>query len=62
MRPLFDLEEETSIVIGWLSFSSLPPNFFGKEAIFSMTVIVEKPQQVDLATKNKTRSSFLGSK
>lgn len=34
--PLFDPEEETSIVIALISFPSLPPNFFGKEAIFSL--------------------------
>ncbi|KAK4717903.1 hypothetical protein R3W88_016241 [Solanum pinnatisectum] len=26
--PLFDPEEETTIAIAWISFPSLPPNFF----------------------------------
>ncbi|KAG5577887.1 hypothetical protein H5410_058021 [Solanum commersonii] len=55
--PLFNPEEETSIVIAWISFPSLPPNFYGKEAIFLLAAAVGKPLQVDLATKNKTRPS-----
>ncbi|KAG5585127.1 hypothetical protein H5410_045561 [Solanum commersonii] len=55
--PMFDPEEETSIAIAWISFSTLPPNFFGKEAIFSLASAVGKPLQVDMATQNKTRPS-----
>ncbi|KAH0713421.1 hypothetical protein KY289_009380 [Solanum tuberosum] len=55
--PLFDPEEETSTAIAWISFPSLPPNFFGKETIFSLAVAVGKPLQVDMATKNQTRPS-----
>lgn len=33
--PMFNPKEETSIAIAWISFPSLPPNFFGKEAVFS---------------------------
>ncbi|WMV09222.1 hypothetical protein MTR67_002607, partial [Solanum verrucosum] len=55
--PLFNLEEETSIAIAWISFPSLPPNFFGKEAIFSLAAAVEKLLQVDMATQNKMRPS-----
>ncbi|KAG5631512.1 hypothetical protein H5410_003229 [Solanum commersonii] len=31
---LFDLEEETTTTIAWISFPFLPSNFFGKETIF----------------------------
>ncbi|WMV59076.1 hypothetical protein MTR67_052461 [Solanum verrucosum] len=43
--PLFDPEEETSIAIAWISFPSLPLNFFGKEAIFSLVAVIGKPLQ-----------------
>ncbi|WMV09736.1 hypothetical protein MTR67_003121 [Solanum verrucosum] len=55
--PMFDLEEETSTTIAWISFPSLPPNFFGKETMFSMAPAVGKPLQVDMVTKNQTRPS-----
>ncbi|WMV07616.1 hypothetical protein MTR67_001001, partial [Solanum verrucosum] len=55
--PLFDPEEETTTVIAWISFPSLPPNLFGKETIFYMAASVGRPLQVDLATQNKTRPS-----
>ncbi|WMV10025.1 hypothetical protein MTR67_003410 [Solanum verrucosum] len=54
---MFDPEEETSTAIAWISFPSLPPNFFGKETLFSMAAAVGKPLQVDMATKNQTRPS-----
>ncbi|KAH0640411.1 hypothetical protein KY285_036997 [Solanum tuberosum] len=55
--PLFDPEEETTTAIAWISLPTLPPNFFGKETIFSLAAAVGKPLQVDLATSNKTRPS-----
>ncbi|KAH0749082.1 hypothetical protein KY290_028314 [Solanum tuberosum] len=55
--PLFNLEEETTTAIAWISFSSLPPNSFGKEAVFSLAAVVGKPLQVDMATRNQTRPS-----
>ncbi|KAK4706968.1 hypothetical protein R3W88_033478 [Solanum pinnatisectum] len=55
--PCFDPEEETTTAIAWISLPSLPPNFFGKETIFSIATTVGKPVQVDLATSNKTRPS-----
>ncbi|XP_049394640.1 uncharacterized protein LOC125858913 [Solanum stenotomum] len=55
--PMFDPEEETSTTIAWISFPSLPPNFFGNETLFSMAAAVGKPLQVDMAMKNKTRPS-----
>ncbi|KAH0712323.1 hypothetical protein KY289_008282 [Solanum tuberosum] len=60
--PLFDPEEETTIAIAWISFLSLPSNFFGKETVFSLAVAVGKPLQVDMATSNKTRPSCARSK
>ncbi|WMV48459.1 hypothetical protein MTR67_041844 [Solanum verrucosum] len=56
-EPMFDPLEETSTAIAWISFPSLPPNFFVKEAVFSLAAAVGKPLQVDLATKNQTRPS-----
>ncbi|KAH0636640.1 hypothetical protein KY289_036555 [Solanum tuberosum] len=47
----------TFTAIAWISFPSLPPNFFVKEAVFSLAAAVGKPLQVDLATKNQTRPS-----
>ncbi|KAH0669880.1 hypothetical protein KY289_024373 [Solanum tuberosum] len=55
--PMFNPEEETSTAVAWISFPSLPPNFFGKEAVFSLAVAVGKPLQVDMAMKNQTRPS-----
>lgn len=34
--PMFNLEEETSNAIAWISFPALPPNFFVKEVVFSI--------------------------
>lgn len=55
--PLFDPEKETTIVIAWISFPSLPSNCFGKEIIFALPEVMGKPLQVDTATRNKTRPS-----
>ncbi|XP_060210327.1 stress response protein NST1-like [Lycium barbarum] len=62
MRPLiwdpwFNPKEETSRAIAWISFTELPPNFFAREAVFSMATSVGKPLTVDLATANRTRPS-----
>ncbi|KAH0639363.1 hypothetical protein KY285_035949 [Solanum tuberosum] len=54
---LFNPEEETTTAIAWISFPSLPPIFFGKEAVFSLAAAVGKPLQVDMATRNQTRPS-----
>lgn len=54
---MFDSEEEITTAIAWISFPSLPPNFFVKEAIFSLAAAVEKPLQVDMETKTQTRPS-----
>uniref|UniRef100_M1DKD4 Uncharacterized protein n=1 Tax=Solanum tuberosum TaxID=4113 RepID=M1DKD4_SOLTU len=60
--PLFDPEEETTTAIAWISFPELPPNFFVKEAIFSLASAVGKSLQVDMATKNQSRPSCAGVK
>lgn len=39
------------------SLPAVPPNFFGKETIFSIASAVGKPLQVDMATSNKIRPS-----
>lgn len=54
---LFSSEEETSTKVTWTSFPNLPPNIFGKKAIFSLTRVVGKPLQVDMATRNQTKPS-----
>lgn len=41
-EPMFKLEEETSIAVAWISFPSLPPNFFCEEALFSLSTTVVK--------------------
>ncbi|KAG5631135.1 hypothetical protein H5410_002852 [Solanum commersonii] len=33
---MFDLEEETTTAIAWISFPSPPPNFFRKEVVLSL--------------------------
>uniref|UniRef100_A0A0V0IDF8 Putative ovule protein n=1 Tax=Solanum chacoense TaxID=4108 RepID=A0A0V0IDF8_SOLCH len=53
----FEPEVETTIGVAWISFPDLPPNFFAKEAIFSIASAVGKPLTVDMATKNQTRPS-----
>ncbi|KAH0672995.1 hypothetical protein KY284_024082 [Solanum tuberosum] len=55
--PMFNPEEETTIAIAWISFPTLPPNFFGRETMFSLATAVGKPLQVDMATRNQTRPS-----
>ena len=54
---MFNPEEDTITTIAWISFPSLPPNYFGEEVVFSLALAVGKPLQVDLSTKNKTRPS-----
>ncbi|WMV39052.1 hypothetical protein MTR67_032437 [Solanum verrucosum] len=53
--PLFDPEEETTTAIAWISFPSLPPNFFENETIFSMAATVGRPLQNFLHKRNKQR-------
>ncbi|KAH0649909.1 hypothetical protein KY284_029821 [Solanum tuberosum] len=55
--PMFDPEEETTTTIAWISFPSLPPNFFGRETVFSLAAAVGKPLQVDREPRNQTRPS-----
>ncbi|KAF3643141.1 hypothetical protein FXO38_19147 [Capsicum annuum] len=55
--PWFEPNVETTIDIAWISMLDLPPNFFAKEAIFSIVSAGGKPLMVDIATKNNTRPS-----
>ncbi|KAG5568645.1 hypothetical protein H5410_064340 [Solanum commersonii] len=55
--PWFEPDVETTIGVAWISFPDLPPNFFAKEAIFSIASAVGRPLTVDMATKNQTRPS-----
>ncbi|PHT29725.1 hypothetical protein CQW23_30701 [Capsicum baccatum] len=48
---------ETTIAVARISMPDLPPNFFTKDAIFSIGLAVGKPLTVDMATKNHTRPS-----
>lgn len=50
--PLFEPDVETPIGVAWISFPDLPPNFFAKEAIFSIAAAIGKPLTVDMAIKN----------
>ncbi|XP_019240366.1 PREDICTED: uncharacterized protein LOC109220355 [Nicotiana attenuata] len=56
-NPWWTPDEETPIAIAWISFPELPPNFFGKECVFSLARAVGNPLHVDLATQNGTRPS-----
>ncbi|KAG5596649.1 hypothetical protein H5410_037881 [Solanum commersonii] len=44
---------EQSVASG--NMGNLPPNFFAKEAIFSIASAVGKPLTVDTTTKNQTK-------
>ncbi|XP_049364228.1 uncharacterized protein LOC125828976 [Solanum verrucosum] len=62
MRPLiydakFNVDEETTQAMAWISFPDLKPTFFVKESIFSLAYAIGKPLQLDSATINKTRPS-----
>lgn len=55
--PWFEPDIESTIGVAWISMPDLPPNFFARDAIFSIASAVGKPLTVDMATKNQTRSS-----
>ncbi|WMV54485.1 hypothetical protein MTR67_047870 [Solanum verrucosum] len=55
--PWFNPNEETTTALAWISFPALPSNIFVKESLFTMAKAVGKPLHVDMATKNKSRSS-----
>lgn len=56
--PIFDPKEETTTEISWISFPSLPLNFFGEKLCYYSLQQLES-FQVDLETQNKTRPSFV---
>uniref|UniRef100_A0A0V0IIV3 Putative ovule protein n=1 Tax=Solanum chacoense TaxID=4108 RepID=A0A0V0IIV3_SOLCH len=53
----FNVNEEASLAMAWISFPNLLPTFFVKECLFSLAVAVGKPIQIDQATVNKSRPS-----
>ncbi|KAG5610643.1 hypothetical protein H5410_021924 [Solanum commersonii] len=55
----FNLEEETTIALAWVSYLSLSANFFVKESLFTMAKAVGKPLHVVMATISKSRPSFV---
>uniref|UniRef100_M1E0P6 NB-ARC domain containing protein n=1 Tax=Solanum tuberosum TaxID=4113 RepID=M1E0P6_SOLTU len=55
--PPFSPREETSIAMSWISFPSLPCQYFARNALFSMASAVGQPLDVDQATNDKTRPS-----
>ncbi|WMV10147.1 hypothetical protein MTR67_003532 [Solanum verrucosum] len=55
--PSFSPMEETSIAMAWISFPSLPCQYFARNALFSMASAVGQPLDVDRATNDKTRPS-----
>lgn len=50
----FNIEEETTQAMAWISFPDLKPTYFVKESIFSLASAVGKPLHLDMATINKT--------
>ncbi|WMV51851.1 hypothetical protein MTR67_045236 [Solanum verrucosum] len=55
--PSFSPRKETSIAMAWISFPSLPCQYFARNALFSMASAVGQPLDVDRATNDKTRPS-----
>ncbi|KAG5610744.1 hypothetical protein H5410_022025 [Solanum commersonii] len=58
-KDYFILETETTIALAWISFSSLSPNFFVKESLFTMAKAMGIPLHVVMATISKSRLSFV---
>ncbi|XP_070046621.1 uncharacterized protein [Nicotiana tomentosiformis] len=56
-NPWWKPEEETPIDVALISLPELPPNFFGKEFVFSLASAVGNPLHIDLATQNRTSPS-----
>ncbi|KAH0749313.1 hypothetical protein KY290_028545 [Solanum tuberosum] len=52
--PSFSPKEETSIAMAWISFPSLPCQYFACNALFSMASAVGQPLDVDRVTYDKT--------
>ncbi|KAH0669905.1 hypothetical protein KY285_024047 [Solanum tuberosum] len=51
------VDSETTQVIAWIYFPEHNPTYFVKETLFSLAIVVRKPQHLDLVTINKTRPS-----
>ncbi|KAG5631408.1 hypothetical protein H5410_003125 [Solanum commersonii] len=53
----FNIDEETTQAMAWISFPDSKPTLFIKESIFSLANAFGKPLQLDSSTINKTISS-----
>nr|XP_033515996.1 uncharacterized protein LOC104111582 isoform X2 [Nicotiana tomentosiformis] len=53
----FNLREETSKAVVWISFPMLSPNLFAKKSLLSISSAVGKPLAVVKATHDRTRPS-----
>ncbi|KAG5595367.1 hypothetical protein H5410_036599 [Solanum commersonii] len=53
----FQINEETTKALAWISFPNLLPTYFVKECLYSLASTVEEPVQIDLATINRTKPS-----
>ncbi|KAH0650153.1 hypothetical protein KY284_030065 [Solanum tuberosum] len=53
----FQINEETTKALAWISFPNLLPTYFVKECLYSLASAVGEPVQNDLATINRTKPS-----
>lgn len=53
----FNVEEETTQAMAWISFTDLKPTYFVKESLFSLASAIRNHIHPDMATINKTRAS-----
>ncbi|WMV37273.1 hypothetical protein MTR67_030658 [Solanum verrucosum] len=53
----FQINEETTKALAWISFPNLLPTYFVKECLYSLASDVEEPVQIDLVTINRTKPS-----
>ncbi|KAG5598777.1 hypothetical protein H5410_030147 [Solanum commersonii] len=58
----FNVKEETSIALIYISFPSLPPNMFARKALLSIASVVGKPLAIDKATQIRSRPNTKGVK
>ncbi|KAF3647189.1 hypothetical protein FXO37_20085 [Capsicum annuum] len=54
----FEPDVETTISVAWISMPELPPNFFAKEAIFSIASAVGKPINCRYGNKELDKTEF----
>ncbi|KAH0743052.1 hypothetical protein KY290_031045 [Solanum tuberosum] len=53
----FQINEETTKALAWISFPNLLPTYFVKECLYSLASVVGEPVQIDRATINRTKPS-----